>query len=144
MSERTDRPREVVEAVLAHVVRNQTEAAYARSDLFDRRQQIREVAYDGNTSSLPVVGEPGLEINKTDDGLYTVTVTGWLEYNHVSPYPSAVEDPHGYIRSEVLLEFGGRTSSIRTSSTRSLLTWPPCPRRPAAARPRRARRPRTP
>ena len=43
--------------------------------------QIREVAYDGNASGLPVVGEPGLEITKTEDGLYTVTVTGWLEYN---------------------------------------------------------------
>ena len=43
--------------------------------------QIREVAYDGNTSGLPVVGELSFEITKTDDGLYTVTVTGWLEYN---------------------------------------------------------------
>ena len=39
-SERTDHPREVVKAALAHVVRNQTEAAYARSDLFDRRRQL--------------------------------------------------------------------------------------------------------
>ena len=39
-SERTDHPREVVEAALAHVVRDQTEAAYARSDLFDRRRQL--------------------------------------------------------------------------------------------------------
>ena len=39
-SERTNHPREVVEAALAHVVRNQTEAAYARSDLFDRRRQL--------------------------------------------------------------------------------------------------------
>ena len=37
-SERTDHPRAVVEAALAHVVRNQTEKAYARSDLFDRRR----------------------------------------------------------------------------------------------------------
>ncbi|MDD9981830.1 MAG: site-specific integrase [Gammaproteobacteria bacterium] len=37
-SERTDHPRDVVEAALAHVVRNQVEAAYARSDLFDRRR----------------------------------------------------------------------------------------------------------
>ena len=40
VSERTNHPREVVEAALAHVVRNQTEAAYARSDLFDRRRQL--------------------------------------------------------------------------------------------------------
>ena len=34
--EETDHPREVIEAALAHVVRNRVEAAYARSDLFDR------------------------------------------------------------------------------------------------------------
>ena len=41
-SERTDHPREVIEAALAHAVRNQTEAAYARSDLFDRRRQLMD------------------------------------------------------------------------------------------------------
>ena len=41
-SERTDHPREVIEAALAHVVRNQTEAAYARSDLFERRRELMD------------------------------------------------------------------------------------------------------
>ena len=41
-SERTSHPREVVEAALAHVVRNQTEAAYARSDLFDPRRPLMD------------------------------------------------------------------------------------------------------
>ena len=41
-SERTDHPREVVEAALAHTVRNQTEAAYARSDLFERRRRLMD------------------------------------------------------------------------------------------------------
>ena len=36
-SEKTDVPREVAETALAHIVRNAVEAAYARSDLFDRR-----------------------------------------------------------------------------------------------------------
>ena len=36
-AEETDHPREVIEAALAHVVQNQVEAAYARSDLFARR-----------------------------------------------------------------------------------------------------------
>ena len=36
-AERTDHSREVIEAALAHVVSNQVEAAYARSDLFERR-----------------------------------------------------------------------------------------------------------
>ena len=32
--------REVAEAALAHVVRDKVEAAYARSDLFERRRQL--------------------------------------------------------------------------------------------------------
>ena len=41
-SERTDHPREVIQAALPHVVRNQTEAAYARSDLFERRRRLMD------------------------------------------------------------------------------------------------------
>ena len=37
---RTDHPREVIEAALAHVVQNLVEAAYARSDLFERRRVL--------------------------------------------------------------------------------------------------------
>ncbi len=32
----------MVEAALAHTVRNQTEAAYARSDLFERRRHLMD------------------------------------------------------------------------------------------------------
>ena len=39
-AEETDHPREVVEAALAHVVQNKVEAAYARSDLFERRRLL--------------------------------------------------------------------------------------------------------
>ena len=35
-------PREVVEAALAHVVQNKVEAAYARSDLFERRRLMND------------------------------------------------------------------------------------------------------
>ena len=41
-SECTDAPREVTEAALAHVVRDKVEAAYARSDLFERRRKLME------------------------------------------------------------------------------------------------------
>ena len=41
-AEETNHPREVVEVALAHVVGNQTEAAYARSDLFERRRQLMD------------------------------------------------------------------------------------------------------
>ena len=41
-AEETNHPREVVEAALAHMVANQTEAAYARSDLFERRRCLMD------------------------------------------------------------------------------------------------------
>ncbi len=39
-AEETDHPREVVEAALAHIVKNKVEAAYMRSDLFERRCRL--------------------------------------------------------------------------------------------------------
>ena len=39
-AEETNHPREVVEAALAHTVQNKVEAAYARSDLFERRRRL--------------------------------------------------------------------------------------------------------
>ena len=41
-AERTNTPREVIEAALAHMVQNPTEAAYARSDLFERRHRLMD------------------------------------------------------------------------------------------------------
>ena len=41
-AEETDHPWEVVEAALAHVVRNPVEAAYMRSDLFERRRRLMD------------------------------------------------------------------------------------------------------
>ena len=40
--EETHHPREVIEAALALVVRNRVEAAYARSDLFERRRVLMD------------------------------------------------------------------------------------------------------
>ena len=39
-AEETDHPREVIEAALAHVVQNKVEAAYRRTDLFERRRRL--------------------------------------------------------------------------------------------------------
>ena len=41
-SECTSTSREVAEAALAHTIKNQTEAAYARSDLFDKRAKLMQ------------------------------------------------------------------------------------------------------
>ena len=41
-AECTDAPHAVMEAALSHVVRNKVEAAYARSDLFERRRALME------------------------------------------------------------------------------------------------------
>ncbi len=40
--ETTEYPREVAEAALAHTIRDKTEAAYARGDLFDKRRVMME------------------------------------------------------------------------------------------------------
>jgi len=41
-AERTNFPREVAEAALAHALKDKTEAAYQRSDLLDRRRKLME------------------------------------------------------------------------------------------------------
>ena len=41
-AERTSIPREVCEAALEHTIVNKAEAAYQRSDLFDRRRELME------------------------------------------------------------------------------------------------------
>jgi integrase len=41
-AERTNFPRELLEAVLAHVVGDETERAYQRSDLFDKRRRLMD------------------------------------------------------------------------------------------------------
>ena len=41
-AEETDHPREVVEAALAHVVGNKVDAAYRRTDLFERRRRLMD------------------------------------------------------------------------------------------------------
>lgn len=40
--ERTNTPRDVSEAALAHTVKDKAEAAYARSDFFDKRRKLME------------------------------------------------------------------------------------------------------
>jgi len=40
--EQTNFPREVAEAALAHVIQNKAEAAYARSDVFEKRHKMME------------------------------------------------------------------------------------------------------
>ena len=49
--ERTDAPHAVMAAALAHVVRNQVEAAYARSGLLERRRVLME-----QWAEFPAVG----------------------------------------------------------------------------------------
>ena len=45
-AERTHFPREVCEAALAHVLKDKTEAAYQRGDLFDKRRRLMEAWAD--------------------------------------------------------------------------------------------------
>ena len=56
-AEETDHPREVVEAALAHVVKNKVEAAYRRTDLFERRRLMDGwVSYLAGESRQPASG----------------------------------------------------------------------------------------
>ena len=59
-AERTNHPREVVEAVLAHTVRDKVEAAYARSDRFERRRLMNdwERYLAGTHRPHPSIAEP--------------------------------------------------------------------------------------
>ena len=59
-AEQTNYPREVIEAALAHVVQNKVEAAYARSDLFERRRRLMDdwasyLGRDRSHQGVPVV-----------------------------------------------------------------------------------------
>ena len=58
-SEETNHPREVVEAALAHQVKDKVEAAYARSTLFERRRRLMGdwATYLDGTARVVEVGE---------------------------------------------------------------------------------------
>ena len=57
-AEETNHPREVIEAALAHVVQNRVEAAYRRTDLFERRRRLMNdwAAYLAGQSRGPEAG----------------------------------------------------------------------------------------
>ena len=75
--------REVAEAALAHKVRSQAEAAYARSDLLDRRREVMHEMFTINRLGLPprlrkCLGSTNL-IDSTHSGVRQKTrrVTNW-------------------------------------------------------------------
>jgi len=50
--EKTNFPRSVIEAALAHVVKDKTEAAYRRTDLFDKRRKLMD-AWSAFATAMP-------------------------------------------------------------------------------------------
>jgi integrase len=54
-AERTSIPRAVCEAALAHVVKDKTEAAYHRTDLFERRRELMDLWSQYATSTPATV-----------------------------------------------------------------------------------------
>lgn len=60
---RRNHPREVVEAALAHVVRNKVEVAYKRTDLFEHRRRLMDdwASYLAGESRDPEVGPASLK-----------------------------------------------------------------------------------
>lgn len=68
-AEQTAFPRDVCEAALAHVNSNDTEAAYFRSDLFEKRRQLMEAwaSYcetERKPAQVIAIGAPGLEVQQ--------------------------------------------------------------------------------
>ena len=68
-AECTNAPHAVMEAALAHTIRNQAEAAYARSDLFERRRVLMEqwavyLAVSPQTKVIPMVRQGSQEEGK--------------------------------------------------------------------------------
>jgi integrase len=55
-AERTDFPREVIQAALAHTIGNKVEAAYQRGDLFEKRRRLME-AWAEFCSSDAIAGQ---------------------------------------------------------------------------------------
>lgn len=60
--ETTGFPREVIEAALAHGIKDKAEAAYARSDLFDKRRKLME-AWASVAAKHPGLGERVVRLN---------------------------------------------------------------------------------
>ena len=56
-----DHPREVVEAALGHIVQNKVEAAYARSDLFERGRRLIDGWSVDVSGGVQRVRRPGSE-----------------------------------------------------------------------------------
>ena len=73
-AEKTDHPREVIEAALAHVVQNRVEAAYRRTDLFERRRRLMGdwAAYlagaprEPEATTIVLLGETPIRVDVTD------------------------------------------------------------------------------
>ena len=57
VAERTNFPGEVAEAALAHIVGDQTEAAYRRGDLFDKRRKLMDMWARFCASGAPAAGK---------------------------------------------------------------------------------------
>ena len=57
-AERTNHPREIAEAALAHTIPNAAERAYKRTDLFDKRRRLM-AEWARYCEQKPVAGESG-------------------------------------------------------------------------------------
>jgi integrase len=54
-SERTNFAREICEAALAHTVKDKTEAAYRRSDLFEKRRELMTAWAEFTTAHAEII-----------------------------------------------------------------------------------------
>ena len=93
VAEETDHPREVAEAALAHLVRNPVEAAYARSDLFERRRRLMNdwAGYIERTSpeQPPAAAEPARQGSRRQPSVLTTI------HDRTEPCLPDLDRPHG-------------------------------------------------
>ena len=86
-AEQTNYPRELAEAALAYVLKDKTEAACQRGDLFEKRRKLMR-AWAGYCSLLPVRGKVVvLQGRPGDPPVYEGSPTGFR--------PETLEDPPG-------------------------------------------------
>ena len=71
---KTDHPREVIEAALGLVVRNRIEAAYARSDLFERLRvlDLPPRPTKRSTSRVSFSGKPSSRLKQSNESNLTI------------------------------------------------------------------------
>jgi hypothetical protein len=99
-AERTNFPREVAEAALAHAIDNKVEAAYRRGNLFDKRRRLmaawaeflaKEPANEGKVVALRGTGQDRLAADRVCSPTRLASVPAFRRTSmRIAPYGGAM------------------------------------------------------